>query len=255
MRLSRSKASETIAPAPVFVLVEPQMGENIGAAARAMLNFGISGLRLVAPRDGWPNEKAGATAAGASVVIDRAQVFETTSEALADCNYVLATTARGRETAQPVFAPQEAAQELREQMAKGARCAVLFGGERSGLTSDDVARADAILSIPVNPAFASLNLAQAVMVIAYEWSRESGYSTVETPLVDEPAASRRDLDGLWAHLESELDEAGYFFPPEKRTGMARNLRAAFTRAGFTEQEVHSLRGVIKALSNKRRSAK
>ena len=220
-----------------------------------MLNFGVSGLRLVAPRDGWPNEKAGATAAGASVVIDRAQVFETTSDALADCNYVLATTARGRETAQPVLAPQEAASELREQMAKGARCAVLFGGERSGLTSDDVARADAILSIPVNPAFASLNLAQAVMVIAYEWSRKSGYSTVETPLSDEPAANRRDLDGLWTHLETELDEAGYFFPPEKRTGMARNLRAAITRAGFTQQEVHSLRGVIKALANKRRSAK
>ena len=252
MRISRSRAGELAGAAPVFVLVDPQMGENIGATARAMLNFGVSGLRLVNPRDGWPNPKAAAMASGASAVIDGAQVFETLDEALGDCGYVLATTARMRELSLPVVSPGEAAASLRSRIGNGERCAVLFGGERSGLSSDDVARADAILSIPVNPAFASINLAQAALLVAYEWSRSS--AMVETPagdpMAEEPPASREDVARLNDHLEKELDAAGYFFPPEMRDIMARNLRVALTRAGFTESEVRTLRGAVKALAKK-----
>lgn len=248
IRLSRTKAKEGIAPAPIFVLVEPQMGENIGAAARAMLNFGVSGLRLVKPRDGWPNPKAAAMASGAAIVIDQARVFDSVDEAVADCEYVIAATARRRELMLPVVEPVEAAEALHQHIAEGRSCAVLFGGERNGLSSDDVARANAILSVPVNPAFASLNLSQAVLIAAYEWSRKRDYQPVGTPLTEEPPASREDLAHLFDHLETELDRAGYFFPPEKRPAMARNLRAAFTRAGFTEPEIRSLRGAIKALA-------
>ncbi|GJL95707.1 MAG: tRNA (cytidine/uridine-2'-O-)-methyltransferase TrmJ [Hyphococcus sp.] len=248
MRLSRTKAREGIEPAPLFVLVEPQMGENIGAAARAMLNFGVSGLRLVNPRDGWPNAKASAVASGAAPVIDQTEVFETVDQAISDCDYVIATTARQREVATPVLSPGEASNELRSRVAGGQRCAVLFGGERNGLSSDDVARANAILSIPVNPAFASLNLAQGVLITAYEWSRASNYSPVSSPLETEKPASREEVSGLVEHLQAVLDERGHFFPPEKSPSMKRNLRAALTRAGFTEPEVRSLRGVVKALA-------
>ncbi len=255
-RISRSKAREHLSPAPAFVLVEPQMGENIGAAARAMLNFGVSGLRLVAPRDGWPNPKAAATASGAAVVIDEARVFDRFSDAVADCWYVIATTARRRELMLPVLEPAAAAAQLRARMDAGETCAVVFGNERNGLSSDDVARCDAILSVPVNPAFASLNLSQAVLIAAYEWSRaagggEGGYGTIETPLAEEGPAPREDVTRLLAHLEGELDAAGYFFPPEMRPTMERNLRAAFTRAGFTQGEIRTLRGVVKALVRKR----
>ncbi len=249
VRVSRMRAREGVTPAPIFVLVEPQMGENIGAAARAMLNFGISGLRLVRPRDGWPNPKAAAMASGAAVVVDNVRVFDTLDAALADCHYVIATTARRRELMTPVLAPAAAVTELRTRIASGQQCAVLFGGERNGLSSDDVARADAILSIPVNPAFASLNLAQAALIVAYEWARAGDYAEIESPLADEPQASREDLMRLIDHLETELDKAGYFFPPEKRPAMARNLRAAFSRASFTESEIRTLRGVVKALAN------
>ncbi len=250
-RLSRTKAQERVAPAPIFVLVEPQMGENIGAAARAMLNFGVSGLRLVNPRDGWPNPKAAAMASGAAIVIDQARVFETVDEAVADCKYVIAATARRRELMLPVLDPVEAATALLKRIDVGENCAILFGGERNGLSSDDVARADAILSVPVNPAFASLNLSQAALIAAYEWSRAQDYGVVGSPLADEPAASREDVTRLIDHLETELEKAGYFYPPEKRASMARNLRAAFTRAGFTDTEVRSLRGAVKALANRK----
>lgn len=249
-RTGRKNVRDGMGPAPIFVLVEPQMGENIGAAARAMLNFGVSGLRLVNPRDGWPNAKAGAMAAGAAIVIDQTEVFETLEDAIADCQYVIATTARMRELALPVLPPVEAAANLETRISAGQRCAVIFGGERSGLSSDDVARADAILSVPVNPAFASLNLSQAVLLIAYEWSRASGLATIENPMADEAPAKREDLLRLLDRLEASLDVAGYFFPPEKRQGMVRNLRAAFTRAGFTELELSALHGAIKALSRK-----
>lgn len=249
-RMSRKKVRDSLSPAPIFVLVEPQMGENIGAAARAMLNFGVSGLRLVNPRDGWPNAKAGAMAAGAAIVIDQTEVFETLKDAIADCQYVIATTARMRELALPVLTPVEAAANLETRISAGQRCAVIFGGERSGLSSDDVARADAILSWPVNPAFASLNLSQAVLLIAYEWSRASGLAAIENPMADEAPAKREDLSRFLDRLEASLEAAGYFFPPEKRSGMVRNLRAAFTRAGFTELELSALHGAIKALSRK-----
>lgn len=232
------------------------MGENIGAAARAMLNFGVTGLRLVNPRDGWPNPKAAAMASGASLVIDGVQVFETLDEALADCVYVLATTARRRELSLPVLTPHEAAAALRARVEKGERCAVLFGGERNGLSTDDVARADAILSIPVNPAFASINLAQAALIVAYEWSRVIGEAAPpagEGIDVESPAA-REDVTRLYEHLEGTLDRAGYFFPPEMRETMTRNLRVALIRANFTENEVRTLRGVVKALDKDRNEA-
>ncbi len=247
MRISRKQARDGLTPAPLFVLVEPQMGENIGATARAMLNFGVAGLRLVRPRDGWPNPKAAATASGASIVIDQTDVFASLDEAIADCQYVLATTARRRELPTAVLTPDAAAAALKERIAAGLRCAVLFGGERNGLASDDVARADAIVSIPVNPAFASLNLAHAALIVAYEWSRAAGDMEIDAPATT-PPAGREDLHRLIEHLEAELDAAGYFFPLEKKPGMARNLRAAISRAGFTEPEIRTLRGVIKALA-------
>lgn len=251
-RISRKRAQETLAPAPLFVLVEPQMGENIGATARAMLNFGVSGLRLVSPRDGWPNSKATATASGAAFVIDQTAVFETTDAAVADCHYVLATTARPRELMQPILTPGAASAQMKARIDDGQRCAVLFGGERNGLSSDDVARADAILSVPVNPAFASLNLSQAALLVAYEWSRTADLAPMGGDKAHEPPASRADLAHLIDHLETELDAAGYFFPPEMRSIMERNLRSAFSRAGFTEPEIRTLRGVIKALAKPRK---
>jgi len=257
----RHRKGQNFAPsgaALIFILVEPQMGENIGAAARAMLNFGITGLRLVAPRDGWPNPAAKAMAAGASAVIDGARVFETLAEAVADCTRVLATTARARELRLPVTTPRAAAADMMLQLRQneGARCAVLFGGERSGLTSDQVAMADAILTIPVNPAFASLNLAQAVLVMAYEWGQaiaatDGGIDTFASPLAAEPPAPRAEFTRLMVHLETELEAAGFFHPPEKKPLMIRNLTAALTRAGLTRIEVQTLRGVIKALARGR----
>lgn len=250
-RIARREARSTLRPAPLFVLAEPQMGENIGATARGMLNFGLSGLRLVAPRDGWPNEKAGAMAAGATVVLDQARVFETTREALADCNYVLATTARPREALLPVFEPDEAAAALKARIDRGETCAVLFGGERSGLSNDDVMRADAIVSIPVNPAFASLNLAQAAIILGYEWAKADGRSGLGSQLDQVAPAVREDFERFFSHLVAELEAAGYFFPEAKRTNMERNLKATFLRAGLTDNEVRSLRGVIKALVKRR----
>lgn len=246
-RTARSKAPDLLRPAPLFVLVDPQMGENIGAAARGMLNFGLSGLRLVNPRDGWPNEKAGAMAAGATLVLDRARVFETTRAALADCSYVLATTARPREALLPVLEPEAAAAALKSRIDRGETCAVMFGGERSGLSNDDVMSADAIVSIPVNPAFASLNLAQAAMILGYEWAKADGRAGFTSELEHVRRASREDFDRFFSHLVEELDQVGYFFPAQKRLNMERNLKVAFLRAGLTEGEVRSLRGVIKSL--------
>ncbi len=246
-RIARRDGRGRLTPAPLFVLVEPQMGENIGAAARAMLNFGISGLRLVKPRDGWPNEKAGAMAAGATLVIDLARVFGTTGEALADCQYVLATTARPREALLPVLDPAEAGRALKTRIDRGERCAVMFGGERAGLSNEDVTHADAVVSIPVNPAFASLNLAQAAMIVAYEWSKAEGMSAPPSELEEAVPAPREDFERFIAHLVGELEQTGYFFPEEKRPNMERNLKVAFLRAGLTQGEVRALRGVIKAL--------
>ncbi|MEL6366095.1 MAG: RNA methyltransferase [Pseudomonadota bacterium] len=237
---------------PIVTLIAPQMGENIGAAARAMLNFGLTAMRLSAPRDGWPNPKAVAMAAGAGRVLDAARVFETAGEALADVQYAVATTARNRELNLPVLSPAETAAELKARASRGERCAILFGGERAGLATGDVARCDAIMTIPVNPDFSSLNLAQAVLVFAYEWGRASDLQPVfEGRLADRWPTEKEDLERLFGHLEGELDRAGYFHPPEKREVMARTLRALLTRADLTAQETQTLRGVVKALAKGR----
>ena len=249
-RISRRDGSGALGPAPIFVLVEPQMGENIGAAARAMLNFGLAELRLVNPRDGWPNPAAAAMASGASLVVDGARIVATTAEAIADCRYVLATTARAREMHLPVLTPAAAAAALKPRIDRGEKCAVLFGAERAGLSNEDVARADGVISIPVNPAFASLNLAQAALIVAYEWAIADGREAAPGGLDAAPPATKEDLERLIAHLFGALDEARYFFPPDKRPIMERNLRVAFLRAGFTEAEVRTLRGVIKALGRR-----
>lgn len=254
-RVSRAKVRENLAPAPLFVLVEPQMGENIGAAARAMLNFGVSGLRLVNPRDGWPNPKAAATASGASIVIDETEVFTCVADAIADCNYVVATTARVRELTTPVLEPAAAASNLRARISDGQRCAVLFGGERNGLSSDDVARANAIVTAPANPAFASINLSQAALLIAYEWAKSAGDAAPQAAGGGDDLAHHADVERLSQHFIDELDDAGFFFPPEKRSGMIRNLRAAFAHAGFSAAEVRTLRGAIKALVSSRNAHK
>ena len=249
--MGRRDGREPLGPAPLYVLVEPQMGENIGAAARAMLNFGLSGLRLVNPRDGWPNERAGAMAAGASMVIDQARVFKTTHDALADCQYVVATTARPREALLPVLEPAEAAAILKTRVARGETCAVMFGGERAGLSNDDIMRADAIVSIPVNPSFASLNLAQAALIIGYEWTKAEGRRALASELQDHAPASKANFERLFEHLISELGAAGYFLVPEKRPTVERNIKAALIRASMTEAEVRTFRGVIKALVKQR----
>jgi tRNA/rRNA methyltransferase len=237
------------APSPAVILVAPQMGENIGTAARAMLNFSLTELRLVAPRDGWPNERARAVSSGADVVIDGAALFARTEEAVADLDYVIATTARPRDMMKPVLTPQTAAAKLREVIASGGRAGVLFGPERTGLTNDDVVLADAVLMVPVNPAFASLNLAQAVLLLGYEWFKAGDATPPERMeyLATRPA-TKEELLGFFEHLERELDRFGFLKPVEKRPSMVRNIRNLFQRAGMTEQEVRTFRGIVASLT-------
>ncbi len=241
--------------APAIILVEPQLGENIGAAARAMANFGLSDLRLVAPRDGWPNEAARASAALAVNIVDRAALFGTLAAAVADLHYVAATTARSRFLAKPVLAPDSAALDIFERRAQGWRCGILFGKERTGLENSDLAIADAIMTAPVDPAFASLNLAQSVLLFAYEWRKLTAPDSLGRQLPDAPQgagprfkasrpAERHELLGFFEHLERELDECGFLFPPEKRETMVNNIRTMFARMAPTEQEVRTLRGII-----------
>jgi tRNA/rRNA methyltransferase len=250
-RISRRDGLGELRPAPVVVLVEPQMGENIGASARAMLNFGLSALRLVNPRDGWPNPAATAMASGAAPVIDGAKVFASVPDAIADCQYVVAATARTREMLLPVLTPSEAGAELKARIGRGETCALMFGGERAGLLNEDLMRADALVSIPVNPSFASLNLAQSVVILAYEWALADGRESYQSDLVDAFPAPKEDFERLMEHLIGALDDVNYFFPSGKRPVMVKNLRIALSRAGLTEAEVRSLRGVIKALTRER----
>lgn len=232
---------------PIIVLVRPQLGENIGKAARAMLNFGITELRLVSPRDGWPNPDAGPAAAGADIVLERAKVFETLSEAVADCPHVYATTVRKRGVSKPVVTPEEAAREIHE--ASG-RSAFVFGPERSGLETDDVAVARKILTVPINPEFGSLNLAQAVILCAYEWSKQA--SLVSPTLNDlGTPAPQEELDGMIGQLEGMLEASGYFFPPDRTPATRRQLRTVLTKPGWNSQEVRTLRGVLSALAKSR----
>lgn len=235
--------------APFVVLVRPQMGENVGAAARAMLNFGLERLRLVDPRDGWPNPKAVAMAAGAGRVLDDARLCETTAEAVADCTVVYATTARAREMTKRVLTPEAAMVEAAGHVAAGERVAVLFGGERAGLANEDVVRASAIVTVPVNPEFASINLAQSVLLMGYEWRRAS--ASVEPERLDTGRAGlarREDVARLVEHLIAELDEARFFHPEHKRAAMVANLTNLFERQTLTDQDVRTLRGVVRALA-------
>ncbi|VXC82568.1 TrmH family RNA methyltransferase [Sphingomonas sp. AX6] len=238
----------TPTPPPVIILVRPQLGENIGKAARAMLNFGLTEMRLVAPRDGWPNPSAGPAASGADIVLERAQVFGTLADAVADCGHVYATTVRKRGVTKPVVTPEQAASEIH---AAPARSAILFGPERSGLETDDVAVARSIITVPINPEFGSLNLAQAVILVAYEWSK--GQALIQPPATDLlPPAPQDELEGLIEHLEGMLLNSGYFYPPDRMPVTKRTLRGVLTKPGWNTQEVRTLRGVLSVLDRPRR---
>ncbi|GGZ10841.1 RNA methyltransferase [Novosphingobium colocasiae] len=233
--------------APVIVLVRPQLGENIGKAARAMLNFGLVELRLVTPRDGWPNPSAGPAAAGADIVLERAQVFPTLAEAVADCAHVYATTVRKRGVTKPVVTPEQAAREVH---AAVGRCAYVFGPERAGLETEDVALARAILTVPINPEFASLNLAQAVVLCAYEWSKGA---SLAQPTAEEllPPASQEELEGLIGHFETALTPRNYFWPEARAETNRLTLRNLLTKPGWNHLEVRTLRGVLSTLEKRR----
>ena len=228
---------------PVIVLVRPQLGENIGKAARAMLNFGLDEMRLVTPRDGWPNPSAGPAAAGADVVLERAQVFESLAEAVADCAHVYATTVRKRGVTKPVLTPEEAAQAIHREVG---RSAFVFGPERSGLETDDVALARAIVTVPINPEFGSLNLAQAVILCAYEWSKQADLAQ---PTVEEllPPAPQEELEGMIGQLTAMLEPTGYFRPQIRAAATRRTLRTMLTKPGWNHLEVRTMRGVLSAL--------
>jgi len=228
---------------PVIVLVRPQLGQNIGKAARAMLNFGLTEMRLVAPRDGWPNPEAGPAASGADVVLERAQVFDTTKEAIADCSSVFASTVRRRDLVMPVVGPHEMADNI---ATSSERSAILFGPERSGLETEEVALADAIVTVPINPKFASLNLAQAVILLAYEWSKRAELAQPTMKEV-EPPAPHGELEGLINQLNNELDAKGYFHPPSRTEATKNTLRTIFTKSGWSSREVKAIRGVVRAL--------
>lgn len=234
-------------PPPVVVLVRPQLGENIGKAARAMLNFGLADMRLVAPRDGWPNPAAGPAASGADIVLERARVFDTAAEAVADCVHVYATTVRKRGITKPVVTPEAAARGIH---AEPGRSAILFGPERSGLETDDVALARTIVTVPINPQFGSLNLAQAVILVAYEWSKHVALAS--PPEVEiEPPAPQGELDGMIDQLDGMLETSGFYFPPDRTPTTKRTLRTLLTKPGWSAQEVRTLRGVLSALQGKK----
>lgn len=248
------KNRELIAEGPAIILVEPQLGQNIGMVARAMANFGLAELRLVNPRDGWPSSEAERAASGAIHVIEGARVFATLNEAIADLDWVLATTARPRDMIKPVLGPDEAAGDLRRRFNNGGKCGVLFGRERWGLNNEEIARCDAIVTYPVNPAFASLNIAQAVLLLAHEWMKTSGADPARDRFERQETspAPRGMLEELADHLESALDAAGYFYPADRRERMALTVRNILVNMQLSEQEVQTLRGVVAALEGRRR---
>lgn len=247
-------------PTPAVLLMAPQIAENIGMVARAMGNFGLDDLRVIDPRDGWPSETARAVASGAAALIDEATLTPTLAEAISDLNWVCATTARQRDQRKPVLTPEEAVAEMRRRTNSGQRCGILFGRERNGLTSDEVADCDAIVMIPVRSEFASLNLAQAVLLLGYEWLKAGDeaslgrVTTYESPITSgvhlgrDIPATKAELLGLFEHLEAELDRLGFFFPVERRQVVVRNLRNMFARMDATAQEVRTLRGVVATLA-------
>jgi tRNA/rRNA methyltransferase len=234
---------------PIIVLVRPQLGQNIGKAARAMLNFGLTEMRLVAPRDGWPNPEAGPAASGADAVLEGVKLFGTTADAIADCSLVFASTVRRRDLVVPTVGPAEMAREIH---AAHGKTAILFGPERSGLETEDVALANRIVTVPINPDFGSLNLAQAVILLAYEWSR--GADLAQPPAKDmESPAPMGELEGLIGHLDGELDKAGYFFPPDRARATKATIRTILTKPLWSSREIQALRGIIRALSTSRSS--
>ena len=245
---------------PAVILMEPQLPDNIGMVARACANFGLDGLRLVAPRDGWPNEKARIAASGANYIIDDATAHPSLDDAMADLNYLVATTARQRDLRKSVLTPEQAAVELKTRIARGERCGILFGRERNGLETGEVAVADAVVMIPVNSRFASLNLAQSVLILGYEWMKAGERATLgrvttyERPLVpglylnDDAPATREAMMGLFQHIEDELDRLGFFNPIEKRPTVIHKVRTMLLRMGATEQEVRTLRGIVATLA-------
>ena len=228
---------------PVIVLVRPQLGQNIGKAARAMLNFGLTEMRLVSPRDGWPNPDAGPSASGADIVLEQAKVFATTEEAIADCSTVFASTVRRRDLVMPVVGPEEMAGRI---AGSGERSAILFGAERSGLETEEVALADAIVTVPINPEFASLNLAQAVILLAYEWSKSADRAQ-PTAKELEPPAPHGEIEGLIGQLDEELVAKGYFHPPSRTQATRNTIRTIFTKTGWSSREVKAVRGILRAL--------
>jgi len=233
---------------PVIILVRPQMPENIGAAARAMLNFGLERMRVVAPRDGWPSPKAVAMASGAGRILDAAGHYGSVAGAVADCDYVLATTARGRDLTKQVFAPDQAMADARALAASGKRVGILFGPERAGLENDDLLHAGAIVSVPVNPDFPSLNLAQCVLLLGYEWRREGGAASAgAVGLAAADLAPRHEVEILAGHWEARLEEAGFFFPEAKAAGMKRNLRNLWSRMPLTRADVQTLHGALRQI--------
>ena len=245
---------------PSIILIEPQLADNIGMVARACANFGLDDLRLVNPRDGWPNEKARIAASGANYIIDEAKAYPALEDGIADLNWLAATTARQRDLRKPVMTPEQAITEMRARIARGERCGILFGRERNGLETAEVANADALIMIPVNSRFASLNLAQAVLLLGYEWMRgDPGRSlgrvtTYEKPLVDglnmgrDRPATKEELLGLYSHLEGELERLGFFNPQHRRAIVTQNLRTMLSRMGATDQEVRTLRGIVATLA-------
>jgi len=247
--------------APVILLKDPQLADNIGMAARAMGNFGLDALRLIAPRDGWPNDKARIAASGANYIIDHAQSFDTLEPAIADLNWVAATTARQRDLRKPVMTPAQAIAEMRRRIATGERCGILFGRESSGLENGDVAHADAVIMIPVNARFASLNLAQATLILGYEWLKDQQTATLgrvtEKERALEPGlymghdrpATKQQMVEFFEHIEAELERSGFFSPPEKRPKIVTSLRTMFTRLAATDHEVRTLRGIVATLAH------
>lgn len=237
------------AQSPIIVLVRPQLGENIGKCARAMLNFGLTELRIVDPRDGWPNPDAGPSAAGADIVLDQAKIFDSTPHAIADCAHVYASTVRKRGVTKPVVTPQEAALEIG---AANGKSAILFGREASGLETDDVALARSILTVPINPEFGSLNLAQAVILCAYEWSKGQGLSQPTAQEDALPPAPQQELDGLIGHFEQLLEPKGYFQPQDRADATRKTLRTVLTKPSWNSLEVRTLRGVLSSLARRNR---
>jgi len=234
--------------APAVILSRPQMGENIGSAARAMKNFGLSDLRLIAPQCEWPNDRAMILASGAGDIISAARVFSTAAEAMADIRMLLATTARGRDVLREILTPEAAARRLRAAESEGLKTAILFGSERAGLDNDEMSLAEAAITIPTSQ-FPSLNLGQAVLLLGYEWLKSADATPpTRTRKTQAVPSSRADLIGLFEHLERELDAAQFFFPPEKKDAMVRNIRAMILRSHLSDQETRTIRGMIVALT-------